>query len=52
MLIALITSLVRDARRRAGIRRRAQTALVPPDVLAEAGLARTLAGSARYPFAR
>lgn len=52
MFIALITSLVRGVRRRAGIRMRAQAALVPSDVLAEAGLARTLAGSARYPFSR
>lgn len=52
MLIALIASLVRDARRRAGMRMRAQRALVPTDVLLEAGLARTLSGSVRYPFVR
>ncbi|WP_439573287.1 hypothetical protein [Phreatobacter sp.] len=52
MFIALITSLVRGMRRRSGIRLRAQMALVPSDELAKAGLARTLSGSARFPFAR
>lgn len=52
MLIALITSLVRGARSRSGLRLRARAALIPADVLAEAGLVRTLAGSARFPFCR
>jgi hypothetical protein len=52
MLIALITSLVRGARTRSGLRLRARAALIPSDVLAEAGLARTLAGSAGFPFCR
>lgn len=52
MLIALIASLVRDARRRAGFRMRERMAVVPVDELAQADLVRTLAGSARLPFVR
>lgn len=51
MVLAMIASLFRDARRMSGRRMRAQLALVPVDELRRAGIRRTLSGSRSLPFA-
>jgi hypothetical protein len=46
MVLALIATLVKDARRLSSRRMRQHLALIPADELARAGIRRTLGGSA------